>query len=78
MATLLSLQPRSSGGGTGKTSDDVVVDLANVFESQCPELLSDDEAGATTFVIQNNGLLSSLAICLTQEMVKFNRYFVSS
>jgi dynein heavy chain len=26
MATLLSLQPRASGGGTGKTSDDVVVE----------------------------------------------------
>eukprot|EP00599_Poterioochromonas_sp_BG-1_P017876 CAMPEP_0173166600 /NCGR_PEP_ID=MMETSP1105-20130129/22117_1 /TAXON_ID=2985 /ORGANISM="Ochromonas sp., Strain BG-1" /LENGTH=3828 /DNA_ID=CAMNT_0014087887 /DNA_START=639 /DNA_END=12125 /DNA_ORIENTATION=- len=73
MAALLSLQPRSSGGGSGKTSDDVVVDLANTFEGQCPVLLSEDEAGPTTFVIQSNGLLNSLAICLTQEMVKFNR-----
>jgi dynein heavy chain len=32
-----------------------------------------DEAGPTTFVIQENGLLTSLAICLTQEMIKFNR-----
>ncbi|KAJ1441552.1 dynein heavy chain, N-terminal region 2-domain-containing protein, partial [Ochromonadaceae sp. CCMP2298] len=36
---------------------------------------SDDvvEAGATTFILQPNGLLTSLAICLAQEMVKFNR-----
>lgn len=74
MSALVSLQPRSGGGGGGKTSDDVVVELALSFEAQCPELLTDDEAGPTTFVIQSNGLLSSLAICLTQEIVKFNRY----
>jgi dynein heavy chain len=73
MTALLGLQPRSSGGGSGKTSDDVVIDLANTFESQCPAALLEEEAGATTFVIQSNGLLNSLAICLTQEMVKFNR-----
>lgn len=33
----------------------------------------EEEAGETTFVIQSNGLLNSLAICLVQEMVKFNR-----
>jgi len=73
MAALLGLQPRSSGGGSGKTSDDVVVELADTFEATCPELLLDDEAGPTTFVIQPNGLLTSLAICLAQEMVKFNK-----
>jgi len=73
MATLLSMQPRSSGGGSGKSSDDVVVDLANLYEAECPDNLDEEEAGPTTFVIQSNGLLSSLAICLTQEMVKFNR-----
>jgi len=73
MATLLSLQPRSSGGGSGKTSDDVVIDQATVFEEQCPELLLVDDAGPTTFVIQSNGLMTSLAICLDQEMIKFNR-----
>ena len=73
MATLLSLQPRSSGGGSGKTSDDVVIDQATVFERQCPELLLVDNAGPTTFVIQSNGLMTSLAICLDQEMIKFNR-----
>ena len=73
MTAILGLQPRSSGGGSGKTSDDVVIELANSFEGQCPALLSEDEAGPTTFVIQPNGLLNSLAICLTQEMVKFNR-----
>lgn len=73
MAAILSLQPRSSGGGSGKTSDDVVLELAQKFENESPALLLDEEAGPTTFVIQPNGLLTSLAICLAQEMVKFNK-----
>eukprot|EP01039_Chlorochromonas_danica_P005727 gene5727-6311_t len=72
MAALLSLQPRSTGS-SAQSSDDVVINLATQYETQCPELLNMDEAGPTTFVIQPNGLLTSLAICLTQEMVKFNR-----
>lgn len=72
METLLSLQPRESGGGGGMTSDDVVMDLAVKFETEAPDLLNEDDAGATTFVIQPNGLLTSLAICLAQEMIKFN------
>lgn len=74
MSALLSLQPRSSGGGAGgKTSDDVVIELATLFEGKCPQALLDEEAGPTTFVIQPNGLMTSLAICLSQEMIKFNR-----
>ncbi len=73
MSTLLSLQPRSGGGGAGKSSDEVVVELATGFEGQLPGILNEDDAGPTTFTIQGNGLMSSLAICLTQEMVKFNR-----
>jgi len=73
MSALLGLQPRTAGGGTGKTSDDIVFELATLYENQCPNLLTDEEAGPTTFVIQSNGLLNSLAICLTQEIAKFNR-----
>lgn len=73
MATMLSLQPRSSGGGGGMSSDDMVVEIASGFEAQLPDILDMDDAGATTFIIQPNGLMTSLAICLTQEMVKFNR-----
>ena len=74
MATLLSLQPRSSGGGSGgMTSDDVVIELATSFEAQAPVILEMEEQGPTTFVIQSNGLMNSIAICLAQEMIKFNR-----
>lgn len=73
MATLLSLQPRSSTAGGGKSSDDIVTELAEEFEAKTPAFLEKDDAGPTTFIIQENGLLNSLAICLVQEMIKFNR-----
>ena len=74
MSALLGLQPRSTGVGAGGISnDDIISELATVFEDQCPSMLYDDDASVTTFVIQPNGLMSSLAICLSQEMVKFNR-----
>jgi len=73
MDAILSLQPRAAGGGSGKTPDEVVTDLANVFEQEAPALLLAEDAGPTTFIIQPNGLLNSLAICLEQEMIKFNR-----
>merc|ERR1711988_607018 len=73
MKNILGLQPRDSGGGDGKTSDDIVMELADDIEAQVPATLDSDDAGETTFVLQPNGLLPSLAIVLKQEMVKFNR-----
>merc|ERR1712139_667183 len=42
-------------------------------EERMPALLDEDDKGPTTFVIQDNGLLTSLDTVLMQEMVKFNR-----
>jgi len=70
---MLSLQPRDTGGGGGKSSDDVATEMAEAFSAQVPALLDEEKAGPTTFVIQPNGLLNSVATVLTQEMVKFNR-----
>ena len=99
MAKILSLQPRASGGGDGKSPDEIVMELVETFQSQVrtphiaqnakafkkyssqflssviqvPAKLEMDDAGPTTFVLQPNGLFNSLAIVLTQEMIKFNR-----
>merc|ERR1711988_1676851 len=70
---MLSLQPRSTGGGGGLSSDDIVANLAQKFQDEMPHELDLDDAGETTFVIQPNGLLTSLMIVLQQEIVKFNR-----
>ena len=39
MSTLLSLQPRAATGGGGKSSDDMVSELATMFEQQTPGTL---------------------------------------
>jgi dynein heavy chain len=73
MSTLLSLQPREGGGGGGKSADEIVTEMADSIEAQLPAILDEEEAGETTFIVQPNGLLNSLAIVLQQEMIKFNR-----
>merc|ERR1711871_322953 len=74
MALILELQPRTGGGGGAvKGPDEIVVDIATDIQGRVPEIMDIDDAGPTTFVIQDNGLLSSLAIVLQQEIVKFNR-----
>ena len=64
MDSILSLQPRATGGGGGKGPDEQVSDLATIIEDELPALLDPEIAGPTTFIIQPNGLLPSLAICL--------------
>jgi dynein heavy chain len=71
--SLLSLMPRDSGGGGGLSSDEIVNNLAIQIADGLPDNLDHDAAGEGTFVIQANGLLTSLMIVLEQEMVKFNR-----
>lgn len=73
ITTILSLQPRETGGGDGKSSDDIVLDLAAEIEAQVPDILDEEKAGPKTFVRMESGLLSSLDTVLSQEMVKFNR-----
>lgn len=74
MSSLLSLQPRSTNtsGSNALNPDDIVMDLAENFEKILPDILYEEDAGPSTFVKQSNGLLSSLAICLQQEISKFN------
>lgn len=43
METVLSIQPRVSAAASGKTPDEIVMDMATAFAEQVPELL--DEAG---------------------------------
>lgn len=55
---ILSLQPRESGGGGGRSNDDIVTELAEELEAQIPPPLEDEDAGATTFVVQVNKTIS--------------------
>jgi len=70
---VLSIQPREVGGGGGKSSEEIVADIASVQESRLPVLLSEEGAHPLSFEIkQDTGLMSSLGTCLSQEMSRFN------
>ena len=71
---ILMMQPRaSSGGGAGgKTPDEKVQEIAASLEDDIPDELDMRNAGKTTFKIDSEGLMDSLATVLSQEMKKFN------
>lgn len=72
---ILSLEPRDSGGGGGKSNDQRVLDLAASIQENLPANLSLDDAGSTTFKtrdVAGTVVMDSLATVLSQELVKFN------
>lgn len=70
--TCLDLQPKSSGGGSGMTPDEMVTDLATNFEEQMPAVMRKDEAGENlTFYVGQNP--DSVTNFLMQEVDRFNK-----
>jgi len=70
--TVLSLQPRDTGGDAGKSPEDVVKELALDILPQIPALLDVEEAGETTFKVNERGIMDSLGTVLSQEIERFN------
>lgn len=71
--TVLSIQPRESGGGGGKSSEEIVMEIAMDQAGRVPLPLTEETGHATTFTIsEETGLMNSLGTCLTQEMARFN------
>ncbi|CAE7940650.1 DNAH6, partial [Symbiodinium sp. KB8] len=79
ISTALSVQPRLVGKQSdGGNADEVVRGLASSIGGSLPDLLLKREAGATTFVEEEGGLLNSLSTVLLQEMAKFNKLITVS
>ena len=70
--TIISLQPRTGGGGGGKTSDEIVGEVADDLASRLPKPMNIKEAGELTFAKLPDGSMNTLGIFLSQEMQKFN------
>jgi len=79
--TVLGIQPRVAGAGSAdaKTPEEIVDDIAAVFESECPVDFPHDVPGFgkdqhahTLFIIQPNGAFPSLDTVLIQELDRFN------
>ena len=80
--TILSMQPKTSVSSPEDgeeveeviSEDDIVKHLASHIEEQVPESLDKSHAHPTTFrIMPESGLMDSLGVVLSQELVKFNK-----
>lgn len=70
--TILEIQPRVGGKGTGPTPDEIVLLRQKDILEGLPEML-ERSAGKKELFKEKNGLLPSLTTVLLLEMDKFNR-----
>lgn len=73
LATVLSIQPRESGGSGGKSPEETVGEMAKEQEERLPAELTTETAHPSSFaIVEETNLMISLGTCLTQEMNRFN------
>eukprot|EP00794_Sanderia_malayensis_P006345 gene6346-7072_t len=70
--TVLEVQPRMSSGGTGKTSDEIVYELAESVLGKLPDSLDMELASKDMFKTDSKGRVNSLTTVLGQEVDRFN------
>jgi len=70
LATVTSVQPRISSSGTGKSSEEIVTDMAADLLDRIPNLGSKKQAHAKTFEMTESGMVS-LGVFFGQERVSF-------
>jgi dynein heavy chain len=73
LGTILSLQPRVDTGGSGKSPEEIVGDLATEIAENLPGNLNEEDAAEGTFDTNEKGEISSLGTVLSQEMARFNK-----
>jgi len=71
--TIISLQPRTGGGGTGQTPDEIVGDVCDDLLARLPSRLDVTQAAEATFAKLEDGSMNPLGIFLSHEIEKFNR-----
>lgn len=70
---VLSIQPREGGAGTGKTPEELALELAADQIARLPALLTKENAHPMSFeIIEETGLMKSLGTNLEQEIARFN------
>jgi len=71
---LVSIQPKSGGGGGGKSVDEQAAELAKMFEEQLPGLLDKGVANEETFKgVTDEGSLNTLGVFFEQEVNRMNK-----
>lgn len=69
----MECQPRSEGGGEGKSSDDIVFELADGVISAVMTVIPIEDANVYLFRKDDKGRLPSLTTVLTQEIDRYNK-----
>ena len=71
--TILDVQPRLSSGGSGKSNDEIVYELADSILGKLLDKLDIEQANPLMFEPDDKGRLNSLTTVLTQEVDRFNK-----
>ena len=71
------IHPRVSGGSAGKSSDDIVNEIAKDIEERLPQPMNvDKEQHPDTFAKNQFGAMNSLGVFVGQEIYRFNKLLV--
>ncbi|XP_028414460.1 dynein heavy chain 6, axonemal-like [Dendronephthya gigantea] len=73
ITTVLDVQPRLVSSGGGKTSDEIVYELAENILGKIPDKLDMDKANKALFELDANDRVNSLTTVLIQEVDRFNK-----
>jgi len=71
MDRVLSMQPRVGDGGGAKSPDEVVLEMAVEIAENLPDILDRESANPETFALNEMGMMTSLAVVLSQELERF-------
>ncbi|XP_050294811.1 dynein axonemal heavy chain 6 [Anthonomus grandis grandis] len=71
--TIMESQPRSEGGGDGKSSDEIVYELAEHVREVILKKIETEELNIYMFKKDAKGRLPSLTTVLTQEVDRYNK-----
>jgi len=72
--TILDMQPRQTGGGTGKSSDMIVYEMAADILDKVVDKLDTDDARPDMFEVSHNHSLASRHSRLTPATNEEHRY----
>ncbi|CAH1180440.1 unnamed protein product [Phaedon cochleariae] len=71
--TIMESQPRAAGGSVGRSSDDIVYELADVVIASIIPKISTEDANIYLFKRDDKGRLPSLTTVLMQEVDRYNK-----
>lgn len=76
MKTIIEAYPKSVSGSSGKSNDEIVMEMANDISKRLVNIINIEEAHMTIMKTDDQGRLPSLSTVLLQEIERFNKLLV--